>query len=259
MTALITAEHYFFWFMFYSIAGWIYETLICSLEAKKFINRGFLNGPYCPIYGCGAVLDLLALGWIENPFLLFLAGALLDCTLEYFTSCVMEDMFHARWWDYSDKKLNINGRVCLLGAVVFGLFSMLLVKYVHPALGGMTAHLSAPVMHLLTALLFVIFVSDCVVTVSGFTGFNEKLKELTGALEQTGERVANRIHNSAAFETVTGVYEHFSKRLSLQQRRMLYAFPRLKSVSYNKSLSDLREFVSGMKKREKNKKRTDGK
>lgn len=100
-----------FYFMIYSVVGWIYETTLCSITDRHFVNRGFLNGPYCPIYGSGALLDVLILGRIENPFLLFILGVLVTCSLEYLTSYVMEKLFKARWWDYSDKKFNIGGRV----------------------------------------------------------------------------------------------------------------------------------------------------
>ena len=138
MGALEKAETLFLWFMIYSVVGWIYESILCSVAQKKFINRGFLNGPYCPIYGSGAVLVILVLGKLTNPFLLFFAGALLTCSLEYLTSFVMEKLFHARWWDYSKRKFNINGRVCLIGAVVFGAFSTVLVLWIHPLVTKLT-------------------------------------------------------------------------------------------------------------------------
>ena len=78
-------ETYFLWFMFYSVVGWVYETVICSVIQKRFVNRGFLNGPYCPIYGFGAILNILALGKVHNPFLLFFDAALLTGVLEYMT------------------------------------------------------------------------------------------------------------------------------------------------------------------------------
>ncbi|HHY52695.1 MAG TPA: putative ABC transporter permease, partial [Clostridiales bacterium] len=104
-------ETYFLWFVFYSILGWVYETILCSTLEKRFINRGFLNGPYCPIYGFGALIVIVTLRSVENVVLLFLMAAVLTSTLEYITSWGMEKLFHARWWDYSHKKWNINGRV----------------------------------------------------------------------------------------------------------------------------------------------------
>ncbi len=74
---LLTLENHFIWLMIYSFAGWLYETTICSIGQRRFVNRGFLNGPYCPIYGHGAVLVILVLGRLKNPVVLFLAGAVL--------------------------------------------------------------------------------------------------------------------------------------------------------------------------------------
>ena len=96
---IITIENVFLWFMIYSFFGWVYETIYCSIVERKFVYRGFLNGPYCPIYGFGALLDIFALGRIENPAVLFLAGAVLTCSLEYFTGWLLETLFHAKWWD----------------------------------------------------------------------------------------------------------------------------------------------------------------
>lgn len=106
------------YFFLYSFLGWAQETVQCSIKERRFVNRGFLNGPICPIYGCGALLIFTFLlpikRGIASPFLavplVFLCGAVIASALEYVTSWVMEKLFHARWWDYSDKKWNINGR-----------------------------------------------------------------------------------------------------------------------------------------------------
>ena len=147
-----------FYFMIYSVVGWIYETTLCSITDRHFVNRGFLNGPYCPIYGSGALLDVLILGRIENPFLLFILGVLVTCSLEYLTSYVMEKLFKARWWDYSDKKFNIGGRVCLLGAVVFGLFSVVLIKLLHPAVRSLADKLPVLVLYIISCVFAVGFI-----------------------------------------------------------------------------------------------------
>ena len=127
-----TIETWFLWLMIYSIIGWVYESTICSIGHRKLINRGFLNGPYCPIYGTGAVLVLLVLGRIQNPVLLFFAGALVTCSLEYLTSWLMEKLFHARWWDYSRKPMNLNGRIWIGNLILFGLASVVIVLWIDP-------------------------------------------------------------------------------------------------------------------------------
>ena len=130
--------------MFYNIVGWIYETLVCSIQEKRLVfNRGFLAGPYCPIYGSGALLDVFLLGWIHNPVLLFFAGMLVNCTLEYLTGWALEEIFHAKWWDYTGWFLNIKGRICFWGALAFGCMSVLLIKWIHPFVLR-TTHLLPP-------------------------------------------------------------------------------------------------------------------
>ena len=110
----------FILFMFYSIFGWVLEVLGKLIECKRFINRGFLIGPYCPIYGVGAILITALLGKYQDDIIaLFIMAIVLCGTLEYLTSYVMEKVFHARWWDYSQRKFNINGRVCLYTIIPF--------------------------------------------------------------------------------------------------------------------------------------------
>ena len=118
----------FLLFIAYSTLGWCGEMIYCSVPKGRLCEkRGFLNGFLCPIYGHGALLVLYALhGGFRNPFLTFLFGALLTSALEYFTSWVMEKLFHMRWWDYSHYKFQINGRVCLLNSTCFGLACVLL-------------------------------------------------------------------------------------------------------------------------------------
>ena len=123
----------FLLFIAYSTLGWCGEMIYCSVPKGRLCEkRGFLNGFLCPIYGHGALLVLYALrGGFRNPFLTFLFGALLTSALEYFTSWVMEKLFHMRWWDYSHYKFQINGRVCLLNSTCFGLACVLLCHVVH--------------------------------------------------------------------------------------------------------------------------------
>ena len=117
---MLFVEKLFLWFLFYSFCGWVYESILVSILERRPVNRGFLNGPLCPIYGAGAVGAVVVLGQVHNPLVVFLLSMVGASILEYVTSWVMEALFHARWWDYSDYKFNLNGRICLLGAFVFG-------------------------------------------------------------------------------------------------------------------------------------------
>lgn len=136
-----------FYFFFYSVLGWTVESLYCSAGEKKWINRGFLTGPLCPIYGTGAVVMSVFLTPIKNlslssvifghkisfvPVLIFFVGLILADAVEYFTSLIMEKLFHARWWDYSEKPFNIQGRICLQHSIYWGIASIVFMYLVHP-------------------------------------------------------------------------------------------------------------------------------
>ena len=125
---------YFFMFLIFSILGWITECIYCSISERKIvINRGYLIGPYCPIYGIGVIYGYTFLTLFEsNPILLFVMAMIGASILEYITSYTMEKLFNARWWDYSDKPVNINGRICLRNAIMFGLIGIIFTYSAKP-------------------------------------------------------------------------------------------------------------------------------
>lgn len=262
---LQTIERYFLWLVFYSVIGWIYESTLCTIEEKRFVNRGFLNGPYCPVYGFGAVLDLLVLGRLTNPFALFFCGALLTCSLEYLTSYWMEAVFHTRWWDYSYRKYNLHGRVCLLGAVVFGAFSTLLILFLHPPVLRLTMRIPDIALHITTLILLALLLFDCILTISGFAGFQTRLKEISVYLEQkkkaaetykneTTQRLletaetyksdaAQKLRETPVYSMVSSAHEKYLQLLNKQQLRMLRAFPKLKTKKYDQLLSEIKTLL----------------
>jgi len=186
---MVTIEACILWFVFYSVVGWCYEVVICSIKHRIFVNRGFLFGPYCPIYGFGAVVDIIVLRGIVNPVVLFLSGAILACVLEYATSWGLETLFHNRWWDYSDKLLNLNGRVCLLGAVVFGAFAVLLIKAIHPLVSLFIYLLPHPVARYTSVALLALILEDGIYSAMSFSTFSKKVKALSAELAAGTHRV----------------------------------------------------------------------
>ena len=123
----IDIKIYFLLFIIYAIIGWCMEVICKLIQYKKFVDRGFLIGPYCPIYGVGALLITLFLNkYTQDPVVLFVMAVVVCGVLEYLTSYFMEKIYHARWWDYSSKKFNINGRICLSNLIAFGILGMFL-------------------------------------------------------------------------------------------------------------------------------------
>ena len=124
---------WFIYFIIYAFLGYLCEVVYVSAGTRRLTNRGYLYGPICPIYGIGALIVLLSLKWAYSMWYLVLPlGFILTTALEYIVSYLMEVIFHMRWWDYSKRKLNINGRVCLLNSTLFAGLVMLLVYVIHP-------------------------------------------------------------------------------------------------------------------------------
>lgn len=255
MTVFQTVAPWVFWLAFYGFIGWVYESILCSVKARKWINRGFLHGPYCPIYGFGAVTVILVLGRISNPVALFFLGALLTCTLEYITSWGMEKLFHARWWDYRYMKFQINGRVCLAGAVIFGAMTVIVIKAVHPFVSEMTARIPFLWLAAIDAVLIVGGAADTVVTVVRLKSFNRRLKEIDAKVREIldeGRKEWHRRVEQAAEEsrgTVDRIREAYNARRSEWQKVLDYQqnlkkkFPAYRSVLWHDAFEQLRRSV----------------
>jgi len=169
----------FLWFIFYSVIGWTIETLLFAIRDKKSVKRGFLFGPLCPIYGTGAVVcTLLLYGRVTNFFLLFAIGLVLCDTIEYITSFVMEKAFHAKWWDYSNQKFNIKGRICLASSLLFGGGVALLIKFIQPAVESVTLKIPFGVRIAVAFVLYSIIIVDVAFTIQSLKDVILSLKEL---------------------------------------------------------------------------------
>ena len=167
------------YFIIYSFLGWCCETVYCSILQKKFVNRGFLYGPLCPIYGCGALLVLYLLRDVRASILpLFLSGMVVTTILEYLTSVLLEKLFHMKWWDYSAMPFNINGRVCLLNSCEFGALSVFVIMVLHPAVTRLVGRIPGPVQLLLAGLLSAAILTDTIYTVHGILILKGKLDDI---------------------------------------------------------------------------------
>ena len=161
---MTTVIKYSLLFFFYSAAGWLLESIYCSIGEKKIINRGFLTGPVCPIYGVAAVVMTVL---IYNPFkvrplLIFLLGIIFCDIVEYITSFIMEKLFAARWWDYTYEFLNINGRICLKHSLYWGVISVVFVRVIHPAVDKLYSKIDGDYLVWIFAVILVIFVLDLI-------------------------------------------------------------------------------------------------
>jgi len=220
------------WFVMYSVIGWLWEVVLSFLQGRGFVNRGFLNGPYCPVYGTGALLVVHLLGGLTNPLLIFLAAAVITTTVEYLTSFVMEKLFDGRWWDYSDKPLNINGRVYATGSIAFGLLSLLVIRFVQPRFSRLTSLLSPTFLYVIAGTLALIVSLDLTHTVIHLIDFKHLLSELH---KLSATHPLDRIEHSRL--------ARFLKKRRSQSRRWIRAFPRIRFDKLEEGLKRLKEFL----------------
>ena len=208
---------YFLLFLTYSIAGWCMEVIGKLIEKKKFINRGFLIGPYCPIYGTGAILiTFLLKKYSPGPFALFVMAILVCGTLEYLTSYFMEKIYHARWWDYSQRKFNINGRVCLNTIIPFGLLGLFIMYVSNPFLIGKIELLPELALNILFWILLTVFIIDNIVSTNVISYVGKTTKEIGKDLDNT-EEITKKVK-----ETLLGKSALYS--------RLLNAYPKIQSI-----------------------------
>ena len=251
----------FAYFLLYAIVGWTCEVVYCSIPEKKFVNRGFLNGPYCPIYGVGAIIIVVFLGpYIHNPLEVFFIGMITTSVLEYITSWGMEKTFHAKWWDYSNAKFNINGRVCLKNSILFGVMSLVLMYFLHPFLQGLIASISQFLLVIIATIAAVLFTADVVESTRETLDFNKKLgtiyeatAELKNTLKEKGINTAHDLKikvKDLKSETLSGakdsahtVVVNLTNRIlenkkfnRYTHRRILNAFPHMTHRKHPDSL-----------------------
>ncbi len=183
------------YFFVYSFIGWLIESCYCSIRPKKWVNRGFLFGPMCPIYGTGAIiLTILIVPLREitenlylNEAITFVTGFIICDIVEYLTSYIMEKLFHERWWDYSDKKFNIHGRICLLHTIYWGTASCVFSYFINPVTENYFMKvIPAFYKRIIVYILLIIFFIDLFLTVIKTLGI---IRKFTNAMHKLSDEI----------------------------------------------------------------------
>lgn len=181
-------------FFIYSFIGWLWETVYCSLKARKFVYRGFLVGPYCPIYGFGILGVLYFLEPLkQNIVVLYLLSTILVTILEYITSYGLEKLFHASWWDYKDVPLNINGRVALPVSLFWGIGCVLIVRIIHPKVMLFEGYLSEKYGIVLPIILLLLIMTDLVYTLINMQSFKKVTAQISTAVEERKQELTTTL------------------------------------------------------------------
>ena len=197
---IYTFSTWLFFFYFYCFLGWVWETCYVSVLKAKWVNRGFMRGPFLPIYGSGAIVVLIfTLPFRTNAGLVFLVGMTSATLLEYFTGVVMEKMFHVRYWDYSSQRLNLNGHICVTSSLAWGVFSVILTLYGHTPIERFVMRMNENLLEVMVFVLTVYISIDMAESVR--EAFN--LKEVLLSLEESSEEFR---HIQKHFEVASAFY-----------------------------------------------------
>ncbi|MEG2222210.1 MAG: hypothetical protein RRY95_05745 [Oscillospiraceae bacterium] len=194
-----TLHQWLLFFFTYCFFGWIWESCFVSVRQGRWVNRGFLHGPMLPIYGFGAVIILLAtIPVAASPALVFLCGMVAATLLEYGTGWAMERIFGVRYWDYSKNPLNLNGYICLGCSLGWGVFSLLLIRVIHPPIQQLLLQLPGWLVSPLVLVLTVVFTADTVQSCNAAMDLKKILAELAESNEDI-RRVQKRLEVVSAF------------------------------------------------------------
>lgn len=191
--------HLMNWLIIYSFFGWVWETCYVSVKSGKFVNRGFINGPLCTIYGFGAVSVYVILRpFSDNLLYLYLGGVVVATALEYVTAVLMESIFHTSWWDYSDNKFNFQGRICLGASLGWGAFTVILFKVLHPLVESIVILYPVYVGEIGICVIGVGYVVDFAFSAAAAFRIHEKLPVIEAAMEQAKGEMLVKMHEKIA-------------------------------------------------------------
>jgi len=226
-------------FLIYSFAGWVLESVYKTICTKKFVNSGFLYGVFCPIYGIGALIMYLFLSICNNPITVFLTGFVVLSVWEYIVSWGIEKIFHETYWDYSNYKFNINGRVCLLNSIFWGVLGVIFTYIVHPFVETQIIKINDIVLIVITVILLIIMLIDAIISIIKLNDISKKLetikeirKEIKGKLQELKATKSAKESIQLMINDLKEKEIKLKEKLVKQTDRIRKAFPTMKSETF---------------------------
>lgn len=272
-------------FVIYAFLGWCTEVAYAALDTGKFVNRGFLNGPVCPVYGCGVLVVIVVLTPLKENFLILFAGSfLLTSIIEFITGFLLEKLFHNQWWDYSNEHFNICGYVCLKFSILWGIACTLIMDVIHPSIYKVIKIVPKLPGTIILVILCIAFAVDLIITVSTILKFNAHLKMLdelavklkvvsdeigeniyegvTTVIEKSEEWSENIEHARATHEEkraerkqerreeflqLQAKYKEALEKRNIGEKRLMRAFPAMKAKGHEEAFNKLKKYLEEKK------------
>lgn len=266
---IFSAYQIVFFFFIYAFLGWCTEVIYACVNSGKFVNRGFLNGPYCPIYGFGVVAVVMCIYPVkDNLPVLFFGSVILTTALEFVTGFILEKIFNEKWWDYSDEHFNIKGYICLKFSLMWGLACIIVVRVIHPLIIKFVDFVPRLIGIIIISVLSAGILSDIIITVlaimkirknirliqsisdemrniSDFTG--EKIYDKVSTIMEKNEEYKEKISEKCQhLEEIKEKYKNITESKGIINKRIEKAFPKLK-INTRKTFRELIEEIKSNK------------
>ena len=221
------------YFIIYSFLGWVLESIFRSFCEKKIINTGFLIGPICPIYGCGAIIMILFLkNFSSSKILLFIMSIIFLSLWEYIVGVILEKLFKTKYWDYSDHKFNYKGRICLTNSIAWGFLGVLFIDFIHPGIINLLKNVDVLYLKIIVPILLILILTDAIISIVKTKNIKGTLEKVEKLNEQIKEKLAeikkqNQEKNTTS-ENLQLLIEKINKRKNRELRRLYKRVYRLK-------------------------------
>lgn len=221
------------YFIIYSFLGWVLESIFRSFCEKKIINTGFLIGPICPIYGCGAIIMILFLKNFSNSkILLFIMSIIFLSLWEYIVGVILEKLFKTKYWDYSDHKFNYKGRICLTNSIAWGFLGVLFIDFIHTGIINLLKNVDVLYLKIIVPILLILILTDAIISIVKTKNIKGTLEKVEKLNEQIKEKLAeikkqNQEKNTTS-ENLQLLIEKINKRKNRELRRLYKRVYRLK-------------------------------
>lgn len=243
------------YFIIYSFFGWVLESVLKTIVARKPINSGFLYGPFCPIYGFGALIMLIFLKkYKDNLTVLFIIAFLVLSIWEYIVGLLLEKAFKTKYWDYSDKKFNIQGRVCLTNSFFWGILGVAFTTYIHPPIENTINMVTTELLLYINIIMLSTIIIDYIFSVIKVHNINVNinlLDDITKNIKQELEKIKDYAENKVkdneklqyVIEELKEKQEHLRIKLDKQTARLKKAFPTMKSLKITEFINEKIESI----------------
>ena len=214
------------YFLIYSFLGWIVESIFRSVSEKKIINTGFLKGPICPIYGFGALIMVAVLNGLSNNIVqLFISSVIILTLWEYIVGVLLEKIFHTKYWDYSDHKINFQGRICLSNSIYWGILGVVFVKYIHPFMQKIIENTNIDILHFIVAIVSLVFLVDVitsVVKVKNIKSALERIEELNNEIREKLREIAKDTEKNTEKVDITENVQKIVEELNEKRNKIIF-------------------------------------